>query len=199
MATAHVEGLILCGGQALRMGGQDKGLLPFKQQALYLHSVAKLAPQVDQTMLNANRHLDIYAQSGLPVYSDTFLNYSGPLAGFHVGLSHCQAPYLAIVPCDSPYFPDDLVARLMAALQTHQADVAYVVTQQGAQTFSHPVFCLLRNGLKDHLHQYLQQGERKIDRWFEQLQSTRVLFPDESAFMNMNTPEELAHGEGLQT
>ena len=195
MDKSLVDGLILCGGQAQRMGGQDKGLIELKQQALFEHSIQKLSPQVGRLMLNANRNHERYAQSQLPVYADTYPDFSGPLAGFHVGLSHCQAPYLAIVPCDSPLFPDDLVERLFLAMQAQQADVSYVVTSQASHHNAHPVFCLIRNGLKDHLGQFLDLGERKIDRWFHQLKYVEVLFPDDAAFANINTPEELSHFE----
>lgn len=193
-----VDGLILCGGQAQRMGGQDKGLIELKQVPLFQYGIQKLTPQVSRLMLNANRNQDVYAQSGYPVFADTYLDFSGPLAGFHVGLSYCQAPFLAIVPCDSPLFPDDLVERLLIALQSEQADVSYVVTHNTQhQQYSHPVFCVMRQGLKDNLSAFLDSGERKIDRWFHQLKYVEVLFPDEGAFVNINTPEELAHIEKL--
>jgi molybdopterin-guanine dinucleotide biosynthesis protein A len=198
MATALIEGLILCGGQAQRMGGQDKGLIQLKQRALYEHCIERLAPQVGALMLNANRNQDRYALSKLPVYADTHLDVSGPLDGFHVGLSHCIAPYLAIVPCDSPLFPLDLVERLMIGLQASHADVSYAVTKNAQdQQQNQSVFCLMKNSLKDHLSHFLDQGERKIDRWFHQLKYVEILFPDASAFANINTPEDLLKIESL--
>ncbi len=199
MDKSLIEGLILCGGKAQRMGGQDKGLIELKKQALFEHSIERLAPQVGSLMLNANRNQGQYAQSNYAVYADTYLDFSGPLAGFHVGLSHCKAPYLAIVPCDSPLFPKDLVERLFISLQSQQADVSYAVTKNTISQQSQSVFCLIRNGLKDHLSHFLDQGERKIDRWFHQLNYVEVLFPDESAFANINTPEDLLKIESLMS
>jgi len=198
MDASLIEGLILCGGQAQRMGGQDKGLIELKQRPLFEHCIERLTPQVGKLMLNANRNHERYAKSKLPVYADSHLDFSGPLAGFHVGLSHCQAPYLAIVPCDSPVFPLDLVERLFLGLQAKHADVSYAVTKNVSdQQQNQSVFCLIRNGLKDHLSHYLDQGERKIDRWFHQLNYVEVLFPDESSFANINTPEDLVKMESL--
>jgi molybdopterin-guanine dinucleotide biosynthesis protein A len=198
MDRSLIEGLILCGGQAQRMGGQDKGLIQLKQRPLFEHCIERLAPQVGALMLNANRNQDRYVLSKLPVYADIHLDFSGPLAGFYVGLSQCKAPYLAIVPCDSPVFPLDLVERLFIDLQASHADVSYAVTKNAQdQQQNQSVFCLIRNGLKDHLSHFLDQGDRKIDRWFHQLNYAEVLFPNESAFANINTPEELLKMEGL--
>ena len=191
-----VEGLILCGGQAQRMGGQDKGLIALNTKPLYQHGIERLVPQVGHIMLNANRHQDIYGKSGYPVYSDTYPGFVGPLAGFHVGLSHCKAPYLVIIPCDSPLFPENLVQLLFQNLESQQADIAYVVTRNtGQEKQSHPVFCLMRNGLKNHLSAFLDSGQRKIDKWFGQLRSTEVMFASDDAFININTPEELIQVE----
>jgi molybdenum cofactor guanylyltransferase len=193
-----IDGLILCGGQAQRMGGDDKGLIPLGNKTLVTHSIEKLAPQVGNIILNANRNLEKYQALGYPVYSDTYAGYVGPLAGFHVGLSQATAKYLAIIPCDTPLFPDDLIQKLFHALESKHADLSYAVTynaQQQKQT--HPVFCLMRNGLKDHLRVFLESGQRKIDRWFAQLNYAEVSFAKEEAFSNINTPEELAQIERM--
>lgn len=193
-----VEGLILCGGQAQRMSGQDKGLIPLNAKPLYEYGMKRLAPQVGHLMINANRHQEVYEKSGYPVYRDTYPGFVGPLAGFHVGLSHCKAPYLAIIPCDSPLFPDNLVQLLFQHLESQQADIAYVVTRNAQQEKqSHPVFCLIRNGLKNHLGAFLDSGQRKIDQWFSGLRSTEVMFASDEAFTNINTPEELLQIESL--
>jgi molybdenum cofactor guanylyltransferase len=196
MAKTLIDGLILCGGQAQRMGGQDKGLILLHNKPLFQHGIERFAPQVGNLMINANRNLDIYRQSGCSVYPDLQTDYSGPLAGFQVGLEHCKAPFLAIIPCDSPLLPLDLVQRLHDAVVRENTDIAYVTTRNASgEKFSHPVFCLLRNGLLNHLNQFLQKGERKIDRWFHQLRYSEVFFEDESPFININTPEDLAHIE----
>lgn len=196
MDVSLVEGLILCGGQAQRMGGQDKGLIELHKKPLFQHGIDRLGPQVGQLMINANRNIETYEQSGLPVYPDSYLNFSGPLAGFHVGLKNCASPFLAVIPCDSPLFPEDLVKQLYEAIEKENADVSYVVTQnQEGKKFSHPVFCLLRNGLLKQLTDFLDQGERKIDRWFHQLRYVEVLFDDDEAFANINTIDDLTQIE----
>ena len=98
------------------MGGLDKGLQPFQGKPLVRHVLQRLAPQVGAIMVNANRNLGDYAALGVPVWPDELADYPGPLAGLAAGLAHCHTPYLASVPCDSPHFPTDLVARLAQAL-----------------------------------------------------------------------------------
>jgi molybdopterin-guanine dinucleotide biosynthesis protein A len=117
--------------------------------------------------------------------------YAGPLAGLQTGLLHCETEYLVTAPCDSPFLPADLVARLANALQAQQADLAVAVTGTGAARQPHPVFCLAKTSLLPHLNAYLQSGERKFDKWYATLKVAEVHFDEEDAFRNINTLDEL--------
>ena len=119
-----ITGLVLAGGRGIRMGGVDKGLQNHRGIPLALHALLRLQAQVGQTMLNANRNLGAYESFGVPVWPDTSADYPGPLAGVLAGLERCETPYLVTVPCDTPNFPDDLVARLAEALQAEDAEIA---------------------------------------------------------------------------
>src|SRR5690349_8508914 len=112
-----ITGLVLAGGRGARMGGLDKGLQSHRGTPLALHALLRLAPQVGEVMVNANRNLGAYEAMGAAVWPDSIPDYAGPLAGFLTGLEHCETPYLVTVPCDSPCFPTDLVERLAAALE----------------------------------------------------------------------------------
>src|SRR5215207_8377265 len=100
----HITGLVLAGGRGSRMGGVDKGLQQHAGQPLVAHALMRLGSQVGQIMINANRNLGAYESFGVPVWPDTVPDYAGPLAGFLVGLEHCETPWLVTVPCDSPLF-----------------------------------------------------------------------------------------------
>ncbi len=187
-----ITGVILAGGLARRMGGTDKGLIPFAGKPMVAHVLERLAPQVDEILINANREIDQYATYGYPVIPDEIEGFAGPLAGLHRGMSMANHPFVLIVPCDSPFLPADLASRLMQALQQADADLA--VAKTGTQ--AHPVFCLCRTSLKNHLQSYLQSGGRKIDAWYGTLKVVEVAFDDQpQAFANINTLEEL---ESLQ-
>ena len=191
----RVTGLILAGGQGRRMGGVDKGLQNFRGKRLVDHVYERLAPQVGGIIINANQNLDAYKSFGVRVVSDAIGNFAGPLAGLHSGLSVSRRPYLVSVPCDSPFLPADLVARLYAALEASGADIA--VARTGEQP--HPVFCLARKGVLDHLTAFLKDGGRKIDAWYAALRVSEVAFDDEaSAFSNINTSDELKALETVQ-
>jgi molybdenum cofactor guanylyltransferase len=178
------------------MGGVDKGLITLHNKTLIQRTIEKLSPQVERIMLNANRNLQSYEALGHPVYTDTYDGFLGPLAGFHVALTHAISPYVAIVPCDSPFFPDHLIEQLLETLDSSDVDISYAVTYNDQlQKQTHPVFCLMRNNLKDHLSMYLESGHRKIDAWFAQLKCAEVTFLYEKDFMNINTPEDLANSE----
>jgi molybdopterin-guanine dinucleotide biosynthesis protein A len=185
----EVTGVVLAGGQGSRMGGADKGLQEFRGKPLVAHVIERLAPQVGEILINANRNAQSYARFGHRVVADEIAGFAGPLAGFERGLAHAAHPLVATVPCDSPFLPADLVARLRAAMQAHGAQIA--VARTGNQP--HPVFCLMRRDLHASLVGYLASGERKIDRWYAGLVLAEVAFDDEpEAFANINTLQELS-------
>jgi molybdopterin-guanine dinucleotide biosynthesis protein A len=184
-----VTGVILAGGQGRRMGTVDKGLVPLDGRPMVSHVLQRLVPQVDEILINANRHLDDYAALGHRVIPDAIGGFAGPLAGLHVGLAQATHALVATVPCDSPFLPPDLVTRLHAALDTHNADLAV------ARTFDqpHPVFALVRKRVLPHLTRFLESGGRKIDAWYATLATIEVAFDDEAdAFRNINTVDELS-------
>lgn len=184
-----VTGIVLAGGLGRRMGGVDKGLLPFQGKPLVAHVLERLRPQVDELLVNANRETERYAAFGYPVIADAIGGFAGPLAGLHSGMTVARHPLVLTVPCDSPFLPADLAARLRQALDEHGADLAVAKTGDRA----HPVFCLCRASLLPNLTGYLQNGGRKIDAWYAGLNTVEVAFDDQpQAFANINTPEELA-------
>jgi molybdopterin-guanine dinucleotide biosynthesis protein A len=186
-----ITGLILAGGRGSRMGGVDKGLQNHLGVPLALHALLRLQPQVGDVMINANRNLSAYESMGVPVWPDALPDYPGPLAGMLAGLEQCSTPWLVTVPCDSPSFPLDLVARLAAAAAEAQAEIAMVATVEDGRLQRQPVFCLLQSGLMESLVAFLHGGERKIDRWTGQHRCVEVPFDDAQAFANANTLEEL--------
>ena len=187
-----ISGLVLAGGRGSRMGNVDKGLQPFRSKTMVEHVLARLRPQVGPVAISANRNLDAYRAFDVMVLPDEMADYPGPLAGLEAGLRHCATPYLLAVPCDSPFLPDDLAARLFAALEEADADVAYAATREpGMRAQAHPVFCLVRADRLPALSSYLLDGGRRVDGWYRDLKSVEVIFDDVDAFRNINTLDEL--------
>lgn len=181
-----VSGIVLAGGQGRRMGGVDKGLQPLRGKPMVAWVLERLAPQVDEIIVNANQNLEAYAGFGHRVVPDAIGVFAGPLAGLHAGLTAALHPLAVTVPCDSPFLPLDLVARLRKALQANDLAVAKTGDQP------HPVFSLVRRSVLEHLAQFLTSGGRKIDAWYATLKVVEVPFDDEAdAFRNINTREEL--------
>ena len=210
ITTSNITGLVLAGGRGTRMGGADKGLQNFNGTALAMHAVMRLGMQVGEIMINANRNLSAYESFGVPVWPDGLADYAGPLAGFLVGLEHCETPYLLTVPCDTPLFPLDLASRLSEALVADDAEIAMVSAPEppeepaGAPALRpQPVFCLLNANLLESLVRFTQAGGRKIDKWTAQHRTVLVPFdrpgdaPD--AFFNANTLDELHALESQRT
>jgi len=184
-----VTGLVLAGGQGSRMGGVDKGLQVFRGKPMVAHVIERLAPQVGELLINANRNPEAYARFGHRVVADEIEGFAGPLAGFERGLAHATGNLVMTVPCDSPFLPLDLVERLRSALERDTAQLA--VAKTGDQ--AHPVFSLMRRDVHSSLRDFLASGQRKIDKWYGALRVVEVSFDDEAdAFLNINTREELA-------
>jgi len=191
-----ITGVILAGGRGSRMGGADKGLQNFRGVPLAMFTMLRLAPQVGEVMVNANRNLAAYESFGVPVWPDALADFAGPLAGFLAGLEQCETDYLVTVPCDTPLFPQDLVARLAEALERDGADIAMAAArEEDGQVRSQPVFSLLRRELMESLVTFTHGGGRKIDAWTAQHKTVLVPFDrpgdEPSAFFNANTLAEL--------
>ncbi len=190
---AKVSGVILAGGRGQRMGGVDKGLRLLRGRPMIEWVIERFAPQVDEVLINANQNLDLYRRTGYRVIPDIIGGFAGPLAGLHRGLREAAHELVATVPCDSPFLPPDLIARLASALEREGAEVA--VARTGDQP--HPVFCLCRKSMLSGLGDFLAAGGRKIDAWYAKLNVIEVPFDDQAAaFSNINTEEELRSFEG---
>ncbi len=188
MTRPPITGVILAGGQGRRMGSIDKGLKMLRGKPMVQWVLERFSSQVDEVLINANQNIDQYQLLGHQVVPDEIGGYAGPLAGLHRGLSVATHDLIATVPCDSPFLPLDLIARLTVALHDQQADLA--VARTGDQP--HPVFCLTRKSVLPGLTTFLQSGGRKIDAWYAALKVVEVRFDDEAeAFSNINTVEEL--------
>ncbi len=192
----HITGLVLAGGRGSRMGGVDKGLQLYQGRPLAEHAMQRLAPQVGQgrLLLNANRNLPAYAALGASLCPDVLPGFPGPLAGFLAGLERCETDWLVTVPCDTPAFPLDLVARLAQAATQAGALVAVAATvapPPAPATTLQPVFCLLHLSLRGSLAAFLASGQGQIARWVRQQPHAVAVFEEADAFFNANTPQDL--------
>ena len=186
-ARDSVTGLVLAGGMARRMGGEDKGFVQLLGRPLIEHVLGALRPQVGPVLINANRNLERYAEFGHPVIPDELAGYMGPLAGVLAALQHLRTEFMLTVPCDAPLIASNLARRLHDSCIAAGADVAVATDGQRQQ----PVFLLLRAGVTPGLAAYLAAGGRKIDAWFGQLRLAEADFSDEpDTFINVNDPEE---------
>jgi len=184
-----ITGVILAGGQARRIGGQDKGLIKLAGKPLVQYVLNAITPQVCHVKINANRNLDDYAAYNCPVIADEIGDFSGPLAGMASCLRTVDTPFMVTVPCDSPFIPNDLVKRLYSQLEQNDADISVAHNGDRIQ----PVFVLMKNSLRNSIVNFLNNGERKIDQWFEQHKLAITDFSDQpDTFININTHDELA-------
>ncbi len=188
----RVSGLILAGGRGQRMQGRDKGWVRLANKPMIEWIIDRLQPQVDELIINANRTINRYKQLNYPVIEDEAKGFHGPLAGILSGLKACKNELLVYVPCDTPFFPDDLVASMLEKQQAASAEIVSI--SDGERT--HPVFALIKTSLQQSLQEYLESGQRKIDCWYQQHDYQLLEYPGgQNFFENINTQEQLLAAE----
>jgi molybdopterin-guanine dinucleotide biosynthesis protein A len=193
-----IAGIVLAGGQARRMGG-DKALRPLGGVPLLARAIERALPQVATLAVSAHGDAARMAQFGLPLLADSVAGFLGPLAGILAGMDWAAAENytdLASFACDAPFFPADLVARLVSARRRDGATIARASSARRA----HPVFALWPVRLRDELRRALRDdGARKVEAWSANCTLTTVEFPalPFDPFFNINTPEDLATAERL--
>ncbi len=183
-----ITGVVLAGGRARRMGGEDKGLVQVDGEAMVVHALRGLEPQVGALLINANRNRDRYAElGGCDVVADSDDDYAGPLAGMASAMQHATTRYILTVPCDSPLLAPKLGERLFDALNAGDANISVAHDGERMQ----PVFALLECALRHSIVDYLASGGRKIDAWYaEQHLALGDLRDHPDMFLNINTPED---------
>ncbi len=199
--SQSVVGIILAGGLAKRMGGGDKCLLPLAGKTLLQRTVERAQPQVGSLLLNANGNSLRFARTRLPVVPDVFPNNLGPLAGVHAGLKRMSADnpnaeWLASFASDTPFFPTDVVTRLLEAAVTSQKQLAVAASKNR----THPIFALWHASLLEKIEQQLQSGEApRLQDWIKQQKMVTVEFAADTydPFFNINTPQDLYAAEPL--
>lgn len=194
-------GVILAGGQATRMGGGDKGLLRLGQQSILAHVIERLSPQVSDLALNANGDAKRFSDIDLPVLADSIDGFAGPLAGVLAGLDWAAAhgaDTIVTAAADTPFFPGDLVPRLLLASEGMIHPLVLAATPDATRgRVRHPTFGLWPVALRDDLRRALDGGLRKVVMWTEQHAGREALFPHADAFFNINTPKDLTRAEDL--
>ncbi|MDJ0894101.1 MAG: molybdenum cofactor guanylyltransferase MobA [Alphaproteobacteria bacterium] len=195
-----VIGVLLAGGLSRRMGGGDKTLLELGGKPILSHVIARLSPQVDAVILNANGDPSRFASYGLPVVPDVIEGFAGPLAGVLTGLDyarahHPEAAWIVTAATDAPFLPRDLVARLTEAAEDAGADLA--CASSGGR--AHPVIGLWPVRLAEDLRSAMADGVRKVDIWTARHRLVEVPFATDPVdpFFNANRPDDLAEAERL--
>ena len=193
MAKPHtaVTTVILAGGLGRRIGG-NKGLQTLHGRALIAWVLEAVRRDSDEILINANTAQEAYAHFGYRVIADQLPEWQGPLAGLHAALLCAKTDYVMTVPCDTPFLPEYLLARLLDAIKQRSTDAVVAVTGGCRQ----PAIAMYRKNVLPILLAYLDSGGRKVNDWLDTLQLSEVVFDNDADFDNINTMEDLARATG---
>ncbi|WP_118861714.1 molybdenum cofactor guanylyltransferase MobA [Haemophilus haemolyticus] len=192
--TITISAVILAGGKARRMGGQDKGLQILGKQSLIQHVINRLQPQIHQISINANQNQTEYAKFGFPVFSDELPDFQGPLSGMLTSIEKTKSDFILFTPCDTPFFPTNLLDKLKSAVENDRTLIVYACDEER----EHPVFCLMSVQLKEKLRHYLASGERRLLQFMKENGGISVKFTkEEGNFENFNTLDDLKKNSNL--
>jgi molybdopterin-guanine dinucleotide biosynthesis protein A len=185
-ASERLAAVVLAGGRGTRMGGVDKGLVDYRGRPLVAWVLDAIRPQVDEIFISANRNADLYARYGHPVLADPLPGFPGPLAGVLAALQAGCAPWLLVVPCDTPHLPADLAACLADAARRAGRRIAVAADDERI----HPTVMLVHRDCRAALDAYLRDGGHAVHRWLESQGYARARFA-RAALANLNRPEDL--------
>ena len=176
------------------MGGIDKALVALAGRPLIAHVLDRIEPQVDRVLISANGDGRRFAGFGCPVIADD--RPQGPLSGVLAALTAATgmgATHVVSTPVDTPFLPGDLVPQLLLAAEGSPEGLAFAADATG----DHPATALWPVALATALDAFLATGEAKVTRFTAAHHAARAQFPDPRAFLNLNTPEDLAAAEAL--
>ncbi|RFC40055.1 MAG: molybdenum cofactor guanylyltransferase [Candidatus Nitrotoga sp. CP45] len=185
--------VILAGGLGTRIGGA-KGLQRLHGRALIDWVSDSVSRQSEEVLINANGLHDDYLCFGYPVIADQTPNWVGPLAGLQSALRLARHDWVASVPCDTPFLPDDLIVRLYKAASTITTVEASVAVVAGKRQ---PTIALYHKSVLSKLDTYLNLGGRKVNSWLETLHLSEAVLDDAIAFTNINTLDDLARANQI--
>jgi len=184
----NVTAVILAGGKGRRLGGQDKGLVSYQGKLLIEHVIARIQPQLNHILINANRNQSVYSSYGYPITVDELSDFQGPLAGFATAMKLVKTSHILTLPCDGPALPDDLLDRMLKKQNDPSKSILVAHDGKRLQT----VYALIPVALLSSLERYLETGQRRIDQWYAEHDFITVDFSDKpDAFKNINTQEQL--------
>ena len=186
-SAEEISAVILAGGRGTRMGGADKGLVEYRQRPLIEWVLDAIRPQVSEVLISANRNVDVYAQYGCRVVSDTLPDFPGPLAGVLSAIEAVNTPWLLVTPCDSPHLPANLAQNLLNAAQAADVPIAVAADPQREHYTTMLVHTRLVNSLRD----YLQSGQGAVHVWQQGFYPARAIFARDN-LQNFNTRADLA-------
>jgi len=187
---AHIDGLILAGGQSARMK-EFKPTVNFQEKPLIHHVLERLKPQVNRLYINTNLPIP---NNKYPVIADSLENFQGPLSGLLSALSIIEAPWVQIAPCDTPFIPINLTSFLSKRVHGSDKKIITPITKQNI----HPTLSLIHKSILEDLQSFLETEERGFINFINTIGYEEVLFDNEDCFSNINTPEDLIHYEKIK-
>jgi len=188
--SQDVTAVILAGGKGRRMEGANKGLMRLNQKPLIAYALDRITPQSHSQIISANQNLEEYQQFQRQVVSDHESDFQGPLSGLLSCKNKILTDLVLSIPCDTPFIPDNLLAKMLNTYNEGAYDICVVHDGQQMQN----LFLLFPASLLEQLQDFFQQGNRRVSDWIKQNVYQCVDFSNQQeCFININTLDSLNH------
>ena len=188
MAHENITVQIMAGGKSTRMG-RDKAFVTLGGKTLLDRAVDRWKGWSKTLFLSVGGEdrERLAPVDAVPVF-DRYPGF-GPMGGLHGGLLVCETDYLLLCAVDTPFLTAEYAEKLAASIGT--AD-ACVYTLDG---WPQPLFGLYRTTCLSVAQLLLEQGEGRMMRLLDAVETVRIPAENAADFRNLNTPEELAAAE----
>lgn len=184
-----LDGAILAGGQAVRLGGVDKGLVSFRHKPLIAHVSSVMRPLIETLYISCNRNNDEYQPYADHLVHDQQMGYPGPLHGVLSILFKSEASHILLCPCDTPLITEKELGTLIKTAQQNPDAIVMAKTEDGPQ----PLHCIIPTNLEQNLSGWLAEGNARVRQWYKSNNLIEVEFPDEP-FLNLNRFQDFPEG-----
>lgn len=184
----YASAAVLAGGASRRMGIR-KELIPINGSPLVRVVLDQLSYVFPEVFVISDS-IEALSFLGVPIIRDLEPG-RGPLMAIITALQESRHNTVFIAACDMPDINFELISRLFARPENLDCVVPRTKDREGKGFLYEPLFALYRRSALSVMKQVLADGENRVHRVFNKLNTGYVDMNESDRIMNLNTPQDL--------